>query len=281
MSGETRGTSRSALMARLRRSIAEIEQSVPVLEEAPAALPREEGADPARLILRPGLHELTASYEDMSAARGFAFAVLAARQKHAGALRPARKALPPAFLWAMRLEERREFGAPYGPGLLDAGFSPERLLTLYARTSLDVLWALEEGLKAGALAGALGEVGDVGLTESRRLSLLAAEHRMPCWLIRPLERKEASAALTRLRIRPAPSGRHAHDSAAPGAARWQVELEKAKAGPMPFRVTMEWDHETHCFHMVAPLADRALPAAPKTQSPPAGEAAILPLARTG
>ncbi|WP_420559664.1 ImuA family protein [Tepidicaulis sp.] len=275
MSGETRGTSRSALMARLRQSIAEIEQSAPVLEEAPAARSREEGADPARLILRPGLHELTASYEDMSAARGFALAVLAARQ------RQRQRRGQAAFLWAMRLEDRREFGAPYGPGLLDARVSPERLLTLYARSSLDVLWALEEGLKAGALAGALGEAGDVGLTESRRLSLLAAEHRMPCWLIRPLERKEASAALTRLRIRPAPSGRQVHDLAAPGAARWQVELEKAKAGPMPFRVTMEWDHETHCFHMVAPLADRALPAAPKTQSPPAGEAAILPLARTG
>lgn len=262
MSGPARDISRRASLARLRQAIAGIEQQGPSLgggEESLARTPGNEAAEAVQdeaallcaLLFRPGLHEVTASYEDRSAAQGFAMALLAGLEGRG------------AVLWAFREADAREWGAPYGPGLAAFGLGPERLLFFEGRKSLDVLGALEEGLKSGALAGVLGEAEEASLTGTRRLSLAAMEAGRPCFLLRPAEAREGSAARTRVRLRAAPSAPHGQDAAAPGAPRFQVSLEKAKgekAGEMskPFTAIVEWDHETHHFHLAAPLSGRTL-----------------------
>jgi len=266
MSGPARDISRRASLARLRQAIAGIEQQGPSLSSGEDSLARtldgaekREGAERlSALLFRPGLHEVTASYEDRSAAQGFAMALLAGLEGRG------------PLLWAFREADAREWGAPYGPGLAAFGLAPERLLFFEGRKSLDVLGALEEGLKSGALAGVLGEAGEAGLTETRRLSLAAMEAGRPCFLLRPAEVREGSAARTRVRLRAAPSAPHGQDAAAPGAPRFQVSLEKAKgekAGEMgkPFTAIVEWDHETHHLHLAAPLSGRTLRQPAKAQ----------------
>lgn len=62
----------------------------------------------------------------------------------------------------------------HGPGLNQAGLDTDRLILVRVRRPADGLWAMEEGLRSGALAAAVGEQAKPpGLTASRRLQLAA------------------------------------------------------------------------------------------------------------
>src|SRR5215470_3263009 len=64
-----------------------------------------------------------------------------------------------------------ENGAPYGPGLDDLGLAPERLVTVAAAKSRDVLWAMEEALRCRAVGTVIGEIRSadrLDLSASRR-----------------------------------------------------------------------------------------------------------------
>jgi protein ImuA len=94
----------------------------------------------------------------------------------------------------------------YGPGLAAFGLDLRRLLVVRARRDTDVLWAMEEGLRGGAVAAVLGEGAAVPLIALRRLQLAAETGGTTGLLLRPFG-AAASAALatTRWRVASAPS----------------------------------------------------------------------------
>ena len=176
------------------------------------------------------------------------------------------------MLWCTRAHEEREFGALYGPGLKALGLDPEQLLIVSLKNEQDLLWAMEEGLSTPRLAGVIGEVGAAGLTATRRLHLAARKSGVPALLLRRTKDIVPTAARTRWRISGAASTPEARDpkaldNKALGSAKWRVELLRCRGGRpegAPTDWTLEWDHETHHFHLAAPLADRAAQPRPQT-----------------
>lgn len=159
----------------------------------------------------------------------------------------------------------------HGPGLLAYGLDPARLVLVMARRDADILWAVEEGLRAPGLAAVVGEIGRLPMVAGRRLQLAAERSGVTLFLLRrwcngaeaAAERDRPSAAVTRWRVTALPSIDIAN---APGIGRprWRVELLRVRGG-----VPALWDVEiadaTGHVSLSTALADRpAAPAAPQT-----------------
>ena len=157
------------------------------------------------------------------------------------------------------------FGRLYGPGWRDLGTDPASLLIVRGRRDLDVLWAMEEGLRSGAAAAVLGEIQGAGFTAVQRLSVAAREGAAPALLLRHDGLAPASAAATRWRVAARPGTAESYDVRAPGTPRWHLELIRCRGG-RPARCDVEWDRETGGFRMVAALADRPAAGPPGTPS---------------
>jgi protein ImuA len=140
------------------------------------------------------LHEIAAVREtETAAATGFALA-LAAR----GSTR-SNSAAGRSVLWIAEDLSLAENGAPYGPGLAEAGNAPERLVTVAAAHSRDVLWAMEEALRCRAVGVVIGELRTrvIDPVATRRLSLAAAAGGTLGLILRTAPDDEPSAAATR------------------------------------------------------------------------------------
>ncbi len=217
-----------------------------------------DGALPWNGLGPDGVHEVRpASYRDGWAALGFALALLARR---IATLPPGEEGL---LLWAFGRAWSREFGRPCGQGLAAMGLDPDRIVMVETRRDADLVWALEEGLKARALNALLGQVELAGWTAGRRLALAAQTHRTPCLIVSsggPSRRKTSGlgAAFTRWRVTARPSEPPSLDARAPGAPRWRIELERCRWGRGGLVWDVEWSDGADCFRLVAPLADRAV-----------------------
>src|SRR6266576_3685157 len=101
----------------------------------------------------------------------------------------------------------------YGPGLLAHGLDPARLVIVTAPRDEDILWAIEEGLRAPGLVAVIGEIGRLPLVAGRRLQLAAERSGITAFLLRrwrnseeaARERERPSAAVTRWRIAALPA----------------------------------------------------------------------------
>jgi len=157
----------------------------------------------------------------------------------------------------------------YGPGLLAHGLDPARLVLVRARRDEEILWAVEEGLRAGPAAGlaaVVGEIGHLPMVAGRRLQLAAERSGITALILRrwrsadeaATERDQPSAALTRWRVAALPSTDIA-DEPGIGRPRWRVALLRVRGGEPGI-----WDVEvadaTGHVSLSAELADR--PAAP-------------------
>ena len=140
-----------------------------------------------------------------------------------------------------------EYGRPYAPGL--AGSAP---ILVRAATSAEVLWALEQGLRSGAVSLALGAPHEATLAQSRRLEF-AARHggAVGMTLSRGLE--GLSAARRRWRVSVLASRGDADDSRSPGPARLQAELVRSRH-ERPASWILEQDDETHRLRLADRLA---------------------------
>lgn len=177
---------------------------------------------------RPGLggaavhSELFASGHEASGA-GLALAL--ALDQSRGDERP--------FLWVQDKAALRRSGRPYRPGLPPA--LRGRLIHVAADKPEDALFALEEGLRCRDLAFVLGELAGnpraLGLTASRRLSLVAEKHGVPLWLVRLDASRDLSSARMRWQVASAPSAPPRWNPAAPGVPAWKAELFRARAHP--------------------------------------------------
>src|SRR6516225_2954619 len=72
----------------------------------------------------------------------------------------------------------------YGPGLAAHGLDPARLVLVRAPRNAEILWAMEEGLRAPSIAAVVGEVGSLAAVASRRLQLAAERSVITAFLLR-------------------------------------------------------------------------------------------------
>ncbi len=234
-------------------------------------------AQPGGGLQRGGLHELLAA--DDAAAVGFAARLLARLAGAAGTV-----------LWC-RLPPGRGGCRLYGPGLAAFGLDPARLLIVYAVTESDLFWAMEEGLRSGAVAAVLGETTADRPVALRRLQLAAETHGTPALLLRSARTPRAATAgagpaLTRWRVGAVPAATIAAAFAAtetaspqqphadPVRPRWRVGLVRCRgsavAGPAgtdgdaPDWLLDAQDNETGGFRVAADLRHR--PAEPHREN---------------
>ncbi len=131
-------------------------------------------------------------------------------------------------LWIQDRLSRKEAGKPCLAGL------PASLRLIFVDVSkpVDVLWAMEEGLRCTGLSAVVGNLwGDppaLNFTATKRLALRSEARALPCWLIRRAAHPNLSAARMRWRVRSLPSLSVPHDARAPGQALWQAELFRAR-----------------------------------------------------
>src|SRR5271167_4133060 len=72
----------------------------------------------------------------------------------------------------------------YGPGLTAHGLDPARLVLVRAPRDAELLWAMEEGLRAAGIVAVVGEVGALAAVASRRLQLAAERSGITALLLR-------------------------------------------------------------------------------------------------
>ena len=194
-----------------------------------------------RIEKRPvglGEGERSPSAEDFALPPGVLHEVFTDAQRNAGALLgfalAAARALisqeRPAVLYLQLIGETSDTGLPYAPGLAAFGIDPQSVVLVRAQTITELLWAAEEGLACGAVAGVIADISSdpkaVDFTAGRRLGLRAAESGGTMFLLRYGLQRHVSAARLRWKLTPALSGQRPFDPKAPGESRWRLSLEK-------------------------------------------------------
>jgi protein ImuA len=206
---------------------------------------------PLSRLKRGGLHEIRPeAYRDGPAALSFALAAIAAEV----AEQVERRDL---VLWCLTKNAAREWGRPYGPGLLAFGLDPALVLIVEARDAETAAWALEEGLKSRALIAALAEIEIKTPLIARRLSLAAQASRTPCLLLSGHRQSGLPGTLTSWRIAAMKSRSAPFDATAPGAPSWQLTLERCRGSAPGRSFIVEFSHESFRFRLSAESSDRA------------------------
>lgn len=193
----------------------------------PPAAPPAQAASPASGNWRPGLTwAVRGQHGEIFApdaeATGVALALALARDIDTPDAR--------AWLWVQDAAARRLGGRPYLHGLPNG--LRHRVIHVAASKPEDALFALEEGLRCGALSFIVGEIAGnpraLDFTASRRLSLMAERHGVPLWLVRLEANRDLGSARMRWAARAAPSRPGHWDPDAPGRAAWDAELFRAR-----------------------------------------------------
>lgn len=115
-------------------------------------------------------------------------------------------------------------------GLKHFGLEPDRVVFINVSRTKDALWIIEEALKCEALTAVIGEVKELGFTESRRLQLAVEHSGVTCFIHHYCPyRENAVACTTRWKITALPS--LARDNL-PGVGNsiWDVQLLKVRNG---------------------------------------------------
>lgn len=270
------------LLSDLRGRIAEIERGGgPGREEAGATVVALGVADidnalPGGGLPRGRLHEVAAAGPKVDgdvAALGFAAGLLGRVVNGDGDEKGG------TVLWCANRKSLYCAGGLHGPGLAGFGVDARRLILIDGADDTEVLWAMEEGLRSGALGAVAGEVGNLNLAASRRLQLAAEAGGGFGLLVRVSTKKTAktvTAATTRWEVGAAasegdPVGAGRIEGL--GRARWDVVLARCRGGTER-RWRVEWNHETHCFAVAAPVAGQ--PAVPGSR---AGDGRVIDLPR--
>lgn len=260
----------------LRETIARLEgKPVPALAAAEHAVPTSDRPAPrladakAAKLLTTGVADLDAALQggfaldalteirssalrDAGAATGFVLALTARLRAWDGAATG--DALP--VLWIGETVVAMDAGLPYALGLKDFGVEPRGFLYAAPRKLDEALWLAEAALASAVFTLVVLEVrgnpAHFGLTESRRLSLRAKAAGRPLFVLRQAGEEEASSALLRLHIEPAPaSARSLPDGSMLGGSignpSFRLTLEKSR-NPAPLSFVLEWNaHDRQFF----------------------------------
>lgn len=223
---------------------------VPALDEALA------GGLPLR-----GMTEIRVSEtRDAGAGIGFTLALAAlcqARRREGGELGP--------VLWIAEGMALKEAGAPYGVGLAGHGLDLSRALLSGPRSLKEALWIAEAALNFSVFAAVVlemrGNPAALGFQESRRLQVRARAGSVPLLLVRQAGEEEASGALFRLAVLPAPAAARLLPDGRPlagsiGNPVFHVVAEKSRAFA-PVDAYLEWSAHERRFYPLAPLGSLA------------------------
>src|SRR5580704_1235785 len=151
----------------------------------------------------------------------------------------------------------RERGRPFARGLGAWGAAPERLIWVRTAREAEALWALEEALKSGAVAGGLATVEAPPFVATRRLDFAARAGTAVGVILRAGLGGDLSAARRRWRVGCGASALDGFDAGAPGRVRLSAELVRRRDGP-PGAWLLEQDDETGQLGVVAGLAGHGL-----------------------
>ena len=253
---------RQVLLAALRERVLRLEGGMPELAAdhvgtAPlspwrlgldvldARLPTT-GLDPA------GVHEIAPREPgDVAAAMGFA-ATLAVRRLVSAD--PEGRPL----LWCRLARMGMEAGGLYGPGLNAIGLPAARIVTVALRKQQAILWTADEALKSGALSGVILDLDPARctVTAMRRLQLAAQAGQTPAIIVMAHASALPSAARSRWTVASLPSLPSPLDERSPGKPAFRIELRRCRRGK-PGTFSVEWDHATHRFSLVAAVSGGA------------------------
>jgi protein ImuA len=128
----------------------------------------------------------------------------------------------------------------FPPALKHYGLQPDRFIFVDLNKEQDVLWAMDEALKCGALTAVVGELQDMSFTASRRLQLAVESSQVTGFVLRRNYRKvNPTACVSRWNITPLPSTT-ADDLPGVGYPQWKVELLRIRNGrPGVWNVTWQ------------------------------------------
>jgi protein ImuA len=178
---------------------------------------------------------------------------------------------PMPVLWLREESAQRKAGL-HGPGLMDLGIDPARLILGVLPDPKALLRAGVDALRCSALGVVIMELGGnpavLDLTASRRLGLAAESSGVTPLLLRLRDaRPMPSAAQTRWDVAGAPSAPLAAD--APGHVALNLALLRQRGGPAGFDWNVEWDRDAVCFRPAA-LPGARLPVSGGGYAPPGG-----------
>ena len=201
-------------------------------------------------LSRGALHEVfEAETADAPSAAGFAIAL---------ALRAAGKR---PILWVRQDFAGVEAGELYAPGLVELGFSPERLILVRARDGPGVLRAGEEAARCPPLGAVLiqpwGNPKALDLAATRRLALAAARSNLPLFMVRAGATPEPSAATTRWRVRSVLSAEL--EANAPGHPAFAISLLRLRGGASGQTWIVEWDRDQRAFKDLPQISGGMVP----------------------
>ena len=251
-----------ALLPELRERVRRIERPTAVMHGVlPSGVAAVDRALPGGGLVRGALHEILGAggdEEDGALATAFAATLLGRLIEVGDGL----------VLWCLARADL------YRPGLAAHGLDPGRLILVQAPRDAEILWAMEEGLRAPGILAVLGEVGTLPTVASRRLQLAAERSGITVFLLRRWRdggqaargRALPNAAVTRWRIVALPSRAEPGEPGV-GRPRWWVELLRCRGGkPASWEMPeeMEVPDATDHVSLAAALANRpAAPVAPE------------------
>ncbi len=132
----------------------------------------------------------------------------------------------------------------------------ERSLFVSPRTPAERLWAIDLALRSPAVGVVIADGSELDLPATRRVQLVAKNHGVPVFLVRPpWERAEPSAAHTRWLVRRSGAGGAATGPANP---TWVIELLRCKGVHLRMATDawrLEWDRAACTLHLFTAMAD--------------------------
>jgi protein ImuA len=225
---------------------------------------------PSSGLARDALHEIAGMGVDREqAASAAAFAGLWLARLPAAA----------PILWITRATTPADIDL-HAHGLRRQGIDPARLIMVAVRRNEEVLWAMEEGLKAKYLSAVVGEIARLDLTASRRLQLAAEAGGVMAialrrWrLAREADREFAQpiAAVTRWKIAALPADFTVEPGL--GTRRWQAELWRCR-GAKPGRWLFEVKDGTDGYAFSPGPATAYATAVPVDLAQPLGDGSLV------
>jgi protein ImuA len=152
-------------------------------------------------------------------------------------------------IWIAEELSLAENGALYGPALDGLGIAPERLITVAAARTREVLWAMEEALRCRAVGMVIGEMRPRGIDQvaTRRLALAAAAGNALGLMLYTAPDDAPSAAVTRWIIGAA-SSLNAERGHGIGPPRLLARLVRNRRGPLGTWI-VEWNSVEQRFEL--------------------------------
>ncbi len=127
----------------------------------------------------------------------------------------------------------------FPPALKSFGIDPDRFIFIDLKKERDVIWAMDEALKCGALTSVIGEIQKISFTESRRLQLAVEQSQVTGFILRNNSRNmNTTACVSRWKITPLPS-EQVDELPGIGFPKWKVELLKIRNGK-PAAWDIQW-----------------------------------------